>query len=622
MSYAVSFFADSAEGGYPTRPTFLVDANSGEVLFQYEGLTHATVGTGPGGNTKVGQHEYGTDFGFLDVAESGTTCTMNNFNVKTVDLNHGTNGSTAYSYTCPGNTKKFINGAFSPLNDAHYFGGVVFDMFNAWVGTPPLTFQLTMRVHYSNNYENAFWDGSSMIFGDGASTFHPLVSLDVSAHEVAHGFTEQNSNLIYSGQSGGINEAYSDMAGEAAENFSRGSNDFLVGADIFKGSGALRYMDNPPLDGRSIDNAADYTNGLDVHYSSGVYNKAFYILATKTKWDVRKAFEVFSCANQNYWTPSSNFDSAAIGVKDCAFDWGYTTADVIDAFDLVGVKADTVCDSVASLQDGVSVRFSDSTGSWKCFEITTPSDASSLNVYLVKVGRGRSGDADLYVKFGSHPNTDYYDCRSITSKSDESCSISLPGSGTSYIAIYAYSSYPDVELTVIFSGGSANTAPVVNISTPSNGATFSSGMNISFSGSAEDIQDGTISSSLEWTSNIDGSIGSGESFSTALTHGLHTIFASSTDSGGLTGQDSILITVGDSSITLTASVKGNPRDPFVQLSWSGAVDSAVDIIKNSTLFADDTANDGSFKDNDGGNGDSYQVCESSGSLCSPIVIAN
>jgi hypothetical protein len=63
-----------------------------------------------------------------------------------------------------------------------------------------------MRTHYSSSYENAFWDGSTMSFGDGASTFYPLVNADVSGHEVSHGFTEQHSNLTYSGQSGGMNE--------------------------------------------------------------------------------------------------------------------------------------------------------------------------------------------------------------------------------------------------------------------------------------------------------------------------------------------------------------------------------------------------------------------------------
>src|SRR5690606_12010404 len=243
LAYVVTFFADAANGGSPTRPVVIIDANSGRILTQYENLQHADVGTGPGGNQKTGQYEYGTDYGFLDVTQSGNNCTMDNSVVKTVNLNHGTSGSTAFSYTCPRNTVKSINGAYSPLNDAHYFGKVIFDMYDDYVGSAPLTFKLTMKVHYSNNYENAFWDGSSMTFGDGRNTFYPLVSLDVSAHEVSHGYTEQNSGLNYSGQSGGINEAFSDMAGEAAEYFfNGGSNDFLVGAQIFKGSGALRYM--------------------------------------------------------------------------------------------------------------------------------------------------------------------------------------------------------------------------------------------------------------------------------------------------------------------------------------------------------------------------------------------
>ncbi|ACY18783.1 peptidase M4 thermolysin [Haliangium ochraceum DSM 14365] len=341
LAYDVSFFSDSRKGGEPTRPTFLVDAKTGEVLFQYEGLTTNLIGTGPGGNTKTGQYEYGTDFGFNDVAVSGSTCTMNTSNVKTVNLNHGTSGSSAYSYSCPRNTVKSINGAYSPLNDAHFFGGVVFNMYNDWVGTAPLSFQLTMRVHYSNNYQNAFWNGSAMTFGDGGSTFFPLVSLDVSSHEVSHGFTEQNSGLIYSGQSGGINEAFSDIAGEAAENYMHGSNDFLVGADIFKATGALRYMADPPQDGSSIGHADDYTSGMDVHHSSGVFNKAFYLLATTNGWTVQQAFLVFARANQNYWGPSTNYIAGAQGVVDAADDLGLNLDDVNAAFAAVGIGSTT-----------------------------------------------------------------------------------------------------------------------------------------------------------------------------------------------------------------------------------------------------------------------------------------
>ena len=145
-----------------------------------------------------------------------------------------------------------------------------------------------------------------MLFGDGYTTFYPLVSLDVSAHEVSHGFTEFNSGLIYSSQSGGINEAFSDMAGEAAEYYSRGSTDYMCGYDIFKDpTGALRYLYDPPLDGRSIDHVDDYYSGMDVHYSSGIFNKAFYLIAESSGWTTKMAFDIFVKANQDYWQPST-----------------------------------------------------------------------------------------------------------------------------------------------------------------------------------------------------------------------------------------------------------------------------------------------------------------------------
>ena len=123
LAYVVSFFADTERGGSPTRPFVIVDANNGRILKQWDGLAHALVGTGPGGNAKTGQYEYGTGglHPYLDVAQSGTTCTMNNAAVKTVNLNGSTGaGTTAYVYTCPRNTVKSINGAYSPLNAAHF----------------------------------------------------------------------------------------------------------------------------------------------------------------------------------------------------------------------------------------------------------------------------------------------------------------------------------------------------------------------------------------------------------------------------------------------------------------------------------------------------------------------
>ena len=181
-------------------------------------------------------------------------------------------------------------------------------MYPAYTGYNALSFQLVMRVHYSTNYENAFWDGSTMTFGDGASTFYPLVSADVAGHEVSHGFTEQHSNLTYSGQSGGMNEAFSDMGGEATEYYWKGTQRLPRRRGNLQGrAGALRYMCNPTQDGGSIDNAANYTSGMDVHYSSGVYNKAFCNLAKTAGWGTPTAFKVFARANALYWTASSTY---------------------------------------------------------------------------------------------------------------------------------------------------------------------------------------------------------------------------------------------------------------------------------------------------------------------------
>lgn len=335
LVYVVSF--NATETDEPRRPFYMLDANTGAVVDHWEGINHAN-GTGPGGNIKTGQYEYGTTYGYLNVTQSGTTCTLDNTNVATYNMNSGTRApKTAFAFTCPRNTTKAINGAYAPMNDAHYFGGVVFNMYQDWLGVRPISMKLKMNVHYKRSYENAFWDGSAMFFGDGATTFYPLVSLDVTSHEVSHGFTEQNSGLVYSGMSGGMNEAFSDMAGEAAEYYMKGTNDFQVGAEIFKKPGALRYMYNPPLDGGSIDNASKYTSTMDVHYTSGVYNKAFYLLATTAGWNTKMAFQVMADANRLYWTSNSTFNQGACGVQTAATNRGYGAAAVTAAFSAVGV---------------------------------------------------------------------------------------------------------------------------------------------------------------------------------------------------------------------------------------------------------------------------------------------
>ncbi|MFE8943787.1 M4 family metallopeptidase [Streptomyces sp. NPDC007856] len=144
------------------------------------------------------------------------------------------------------------------------------------------------RVHYGSNYNNAFWDDSCfcMTYGDGdGTTFGPLVALDVAGHEMTHGVTSKTAALTYSGESGGLNEATSDILGTMVEWYANNPSDpgdYLIGEKIVKsgfGHTALRYMDKPSKDGNSADYWSSSVGNLDVHYSSGVANHFAYLLA-------------------------------------------------------------------------------------------------------------------------------------------------------------------------------------------------------------------------------------------------------------------------------------------------------------------------------------------------------
>ncbi|WP_446666954.1 M4 family metallopeptidase [Flexivirga sp. B27] len=140
------------------------------------------------------------------------------------------------------------------------------------------------RVHYGTGYVNAFWDGQQMTYGDGSGDNAPLVAIDVAGHEMSHGVSEALADLGYSGDVGGINEANSDVFGTMVEfeaNSSVDKPDFLIGETIdINGDGTpLRYMDEPSKDGMSLDCWSSDTQNEDPHYTSGVGNHAFFLLA-------------------------------------------------------------------------------------------------------------------------------------------------------------------------------------------------------------------------------------------------------------------------------------------------------------------------------------------------------
>ncbi|KTD17369.1 zinc metalloprotease ProA [Legionella jordanis] len=356
-AYKVSIFVHHKDK-IPERPTAIVDAKTFKPFVEWNDIKTARVpakGMGFGGNRKIGEFGYGKNYPLLEITRENknATCYMENTNVKVVDMKHEYySNNRPMKFECKNsiepNTATFWtgykgdgydrdNGAFSPTNDALYAGHVIKHMYHDWYGVEALVkqdgspMQLVMRVHYGDGYENAYWDGEQMTFGDGDTMMYPLVSLGVGGHEISHGFTEQHANLEYYGQSGGMNESFSDMAAQAAEYYSTGNNSWQIGPEIMKESSgwdALRYMDLPSRDGMSIDSADEYNSGLDVHYSSGVYNHLFYILANKPGWDTRKAFDVMVKANMDYWTPYTTFNEGGCGVINAAKDLSYSLDDV------------------------------------------------------------------------------------------------------------------------------------------------------------------------------------------------------------------------------------------------------------------------------------------------------
>ncbi|MFD5477963.1 M4 family metallopeptidase [Streptomyces hawaiiensis] len=144
------------------------------------------------------------------------------------------------------------------------------------------------RVHYGKAYNNAFWDDNCfcMTYGDGdGKVMGPLVSLDVAGHEMSHGVTSKTAALTYSGESGGLNEATSDVFGTLVEFHAANAEDrgdWLIGEKVVRsglGREALRFMDKPSKDGKSADCWNEKLGDLDVHHSSGVGNHFAYLLA-------------------------------------------------------------------------------------------------------------------------------------------------------------------------------------------------------------------------------------------------------------------------------------------------------------------------------------------------------
>lgn len=276
------------DGQTPSRLHVLTDARTGAHISSWDEIVQV-LGSGRtlyAGTVSVDTTSTSSGFSMTDPSHgSNTAC----------DMNNGTSGCTLFQRA----TNVWGNGATSSREtaaaDAYYGAALTFDYYNAVHGRSGVFGDgrgVPSRVHYGSAYANAFWDGSQMTYGDGSGNTRPLTSIDVAAHEMTHGVTASTANLVYSGESGGLNEATSDIFACMVEFYAgNGSDagDYLIGEKInIHGNGTpLRYMYDPAQDGASHSCWSDSTRNVDVHYSSGVGNHFFFLLAEgsgNTSW--------------------------------------------------------------------------------------------------------------------------------------------------------------------------------------------------------------------------------------------------------------------------------------------------------------------------------------------------
>ena len=279
--------------GGESDETLLVAAQDGRLLDRWSNRESAAAnGTGKtlySGNVNLGTNKLATGYELRDPTRGGG-----------YTVNAAIGRTSGQIFKDADNTwgNNAVSDTASAAADAHFGVAATWDYYKQVHGRSGINNDgkgASSRVHYGRKFANAFWsDGCfCMTSGDGDGVVvGPLVALDIAGHEMSHGVMSRTANLVYSGESGGLNEANSDIMGTMVEfraNSVVDTPDYMIGEEIFIGnvSGspdpyALRYMFDPDRDGLSPNCWSADIGTLDVHYSSGPANRFYYLLAEGT----------------------------------------------------------------------------------------------------------------------------------------------------------------------------------------------------------------------------------------------------------------------------------------------------------------------------------------------------
>ena len=347
LAYRITLF----DFGY--RWIYFVSAVDGKIINKYNDIkTEGTIGRGTGTHgdaKKFSSEKDGTYYYSHDV--------MRPASIITYDMNHDDSTGNLMKNT----DNIWTDGAFV---DAHVYAGWVYDFFYKNFNRNSIdnnNMEVKSFVHYLWNYNNAFWDGYEMVYGDGDGVECSYFSgaLDVVAHEISHGVTDYTSRLIYSYESGALSEAFSDIMGTSAEFYFESPGSGPLRADWRMGEDAcypgLRFMDNPHINGLPAHYSERYTGTQDnggVHINCTIVDNTFYLLANGGTNDVsgisvsgigiNPAMQIFYRGFTVYLTPSSNFSDARIATVQAAIDlYGVSSTELQrlnQAWNAVGVN--------------------------------------------------------------------------------------------------------------------------------------------------------------------------------------------------------------------------------------------------------------------------------------------
>ncbi|WP_323704023.1 M4 family metallopeptidase [Mammaliicoccus sp. Dog046] len=324
----------------PARWEIKIDAETGDVISKQNKIEHV-VGSGKGvnGDTKepLNLTKVTNGYDLQDMTHTGA--------IQTYDAKGGK--SSASLMTDPDTTFNDANQAAGV--DAHFNAAKTYDYYlnthqrDSYDGNGA---PINSIVHYDKDYNNAFWNGQYMVYGDGDGTTFTSLSAadDVVAHELTHAVTEHSAGLVYENQPGALNESMSDVFGYFVD-----PDDWLMGEDAYtpgKSGDGLRSLSNPEQYNQPahMDNYQNLPNTEQgdyggVHINSGIPNKAAYL--TITKVGKEKSEAIYYRALTEYLSSNSSFLDAKYALKQAASDlYGANSTEeqeVIKAWESVGI---------------------------------------------------------------------------------------------------------------------------------------------------------------------------------------------------------------------------------------------------------------------------------------------